>query len=110
MARFEQAVVVVLHSLEPGEVVTYGEVAAEAGFPGAARAVGRLLATSDGDLPWWRVVTSTGRLVPGHEEAHAARLRAEGVAVVDGRVVPEAGDAEGPGMPETRRARQTRGQ
>ena len=25
--------VVVLHSLEPGEVVTYGEVAAEAGFP-----------------------------------------------------------------------------
>lgn len=101
--------VTVLHSLGPGEVVTYGEVAAEAGFPGAARAVGRLLATSGDDLPWWRVVTSTGRLVPGHEEAHAARLRAEGVAVADGRVVHEGAQAAAPGMPESRRARQTRG-
>ena len=34
--------------LGPGDVVTYGEVAAEAGYPGAARAVGRFLATHDG--------------------------------------------------------------
>jgi methylated-DNA-protein-cysteine methyltransferase related protein len=106
MGRFEQAVVAVLHSLGPGEVVTYGEVAAEAGFPGAARAVGRLLATSDDDLPWWRVVTSTGRLVPGHEATHAERLRAEGVEVVDGRVAPAGPAAE---LPDARRARQTRG-
>jgi methylated-DNA-protein-cysteine methyltransferase-like protein len=86
VSGFEQAVVRVLQSLGPGEVVTYGEVAAEAGFPGAARAVGHLLATSGEDLPWWRVVTGSGRLVPGHEPDHAARLRAEGVAVVDGRV------------------------
>jgi methylated-DNA-protein-cysteine methyltransferase related protein len=88
MSGFEQAVVRVLHSLRPGEVVTYGEVAAEAGFPGAARAVGRILATSGDGLPWWRVVTATGRLVPGHEDEHARRLRAEGVAVGDGRVLP----------------------
>lgn len=87
MSGFEQAVVRVLHSLRPGEVVTYGEVAAEAGFPGAARAVGHLLATSGGDLPWWRVVTAAGRLVPGHEAEHARRLAAEGVAVADGHVV-----------------------
>lgn len=99
----------VLHSLGPGEVVTYGEVAAEAGFPGAARAVGRLLATSEDDLPWWRVVTATGRLVPGHEEAQAARLRAEGVEVADGRVVPAAPPAGASGTPKPRRARQTRG-
>jgi methylated-DNA-protein-cysteine methyltransferase-like protein len=80
-------VVRVLHSLRPGEVVTYGEVAAEAGFPGAARAVGRILATDGHDLPWWRVVTASGRLVPGHENEHARRLRAEGVAVADGHVV-----------------------
>jgi methylated-DNA-protein-cysteine methyltransferase-like protein len=85
---FEQAVVEVLESLVPGDVVTYGDVAAEAGYPGAARAVGRILATSDGDLPWWRVVTTTGRLVPGHEVEHARRLRAEGVDVIDGRVAP----------------------
>ncbi len=77
-----------LAGLRPGEVVTYGEVAAEAGYPGAARAVGRLLATSDGAHPWWRVVTATGRLVPGHEAEHERRLAAEGVTVVDGRVRP----------------------
>lgn len=74
-----------LRSLRPGQLVTYGEVAEEAGSPGAARAVGNILARSDG-LPWWRVVTSTGRLVPGHEPDQAARLRAEGVVVTDGRV------------------------
>ena len=39
-ADFTEAVVAVLEGLERGDVVTYGEVAAEAGFPGAARAVG----------------------------------------------------------------------
>jgi len=77
----------VVGGLRPGEVVTYGEVAAEAGAPGSARAVGRLLSTHAGDdLPWWRVVTSTGRLVPGHERRHARLLRAEGVSVTGGRV------------------------
>ena len=71
--------------LREGEVATYGEVAEEAGFPGAARAVGNVLARSDG-LPWWRVVTSTGRLAPGHEAEQARRLRREGIAVKDGRV------------------------
>lgn len=88
MSPFERAVVAVLRSLRPGEVVTYGEVAAEAGYPGAARAVGRILATSTDELPWWRVVTATGRLVPGHEAEHARRLRAEGVRVTDGHVRP----------------------
>ncbi len=65
--------------------MAYGEVAAEAGFPGAARAVGNLLRVTPG-LPWWRVVTATGRLVPGNEPDQAARLRAEGVKVRNGRV------------------------
>ncbi len=66
-------------------MATYAEVAEEAGHPGAARAVGNVLASSEG-LPWWRVVTSTGRLVPGHEEVQARRLRVEGVAVRGNRV------------------------
>lgn len=86
MSGFEDAVVRVLRSLRPGDVVTYGEVAAEAGFPGAARAVGNILAGGGDDLPWWRVVTTTGRLVPGHEPEHARRLRAEGVTVAGGAV------------------------
>jgi len=75
----------VLASLEPGEVVTYGEVATEAGYPRAARAVGNYLARG-ASAPWWRVVNSSGRLVPGHEKEQAAKLRAEGVEVGDGRV------------------------
>ncbi len=86
--RFDEAVGAVIDALAPGEVLTYGEVAAEAGFPGAARAVGRLLATSGSDHPWWRVVTATGRLVPGHEAEHARRLTAEGVRSVNGRIRP----------------------
>jgi methylated-DNA-protein-cysteine methyltransferase-like protein len=83
---FEDDVLAVLHRLGHGELVTYGEVAEEAGYPGAARAVGNLLRGSGASgVPWWRVVTSTGRLVPGHEVEHARRLRAEGVTVTDGR-------------------------
>ncbi|MFA9446804.1 MGMT family protein [Egicoccus sp. AB-alg6-2] len=88
---FRGAVVAVLQRLTVGEVVSYGEVAAEAGRPGAARAVGTLLRTSSEPLPWWRVVTASGRLVPGHEEEHARRLHAEGVATRDGRVVAVGG-------------------
>ncbi len=85
--ELEQAILDVLVLLEPGEVVSYGDVADDAGYPGRARAVGRFLATGAGAVPWWRVVNAVGRLVPGNEAEHAARLRAEGVLVRDGRVV-----------------------
>lgn len=77
----------VLRRLRPGELATYGEIAEEAGYPGRARAVGRLLAEDGARYPWWRVVTATGRLVPGHEVEHARRLKAEGVATDGRRVV-----------------------
>ena len=86
--EFEDAVLSVIKGLQPGEVMAYGEVAAEAGFPGAARAVGNLLRQSDvPDLPWWRIVTSTGRLAPHHDRRQAELLRAEGVTVRKGKVV-----------------------
>lgn len=89
MTPWEEAIDGVLRSLQPGEVVTYGEVAMEAGRPGAARSVGTFLAGSGGAYAWWRVVNASGRLVPGHEVEQADRLRAEGVEVdeVRGRVV-----------------------
>ncbi len=85
MTPFVAAVVGVMRRLQAGEVMTYGEVAAEAGYPGAARAVGNVMKQVDG-LPWWRVVAANGRLVPGHERRHAQLLRAEGVRVSDGKV------------------------
>lgn len=85
-SRFTEAAMRVLESLKPGEVVSYGEVAEQAGFPGAARAVGNLLKNTDG-LPWWRVVAANGRLVPGGEVRQATLLRSEGVTVKNGKVV-----------------------
>jgi methylated-DNA-protein-cysteine methyltransferase related protein len=87
VTEFQRRVAEVIAGLRRGEVATYREVAAEAGYPGAARAVGNLLALSDG-LPWWRVVTHDGRLVRGHEAEQARRLRGEGVRVAGGRVRP----------------------
>lgn len=86
---FEAAVLRVVCSLDPGDVVSYADVAREAGRPGAARAVGQVMARSDG-LPWWRVIHSDGRLPAGKEEAAAAQLRAEGHRVEGRRVMPAA--------------------
>ena len=88
MTPWEEAVDRVLLALRPGDLVTYGEVALEAGRPGAARSVGTILAESGGRYPWWRVVNASGRLVPGHEAEQARRLRREGIEVdlVRGRV------------------------
>jgi len=87
VSELEERALDVLRALTPGEVVSYGDVAEDAGFPRRARFVGHLLATTPVSVPWWRVVTSNGRLVPGHETEQARRLRAEGVLVRDGRVV-----------------------
>lgn len=88
LTPFEQAVFDVLTSTGPGDVMSYGDVAAEAGYPGAARAVGNVLAHSGGlGLPWWRVVTANGRLIPHDAPLQAQLLAAEGVTCRDGRVV-----------------------
>jgi methylated-DNA-protein-cysteine methyltransferase related protein len=86
MTERDQRIIDVIRSLREGEVVTYGDIAEDAGYPKLSRLVGRILATTDEDLPWWRVVNSAGRLVPGHEREQAAQLRSEGVKVTDGRV------------------------
>lgn len=83
---FERAVTEAIKRLQPGEVVSYDEIAQEAGFPGAARAVGNILARTEG-LPWWRVVRSDGRLVAPNAKKQARLLRSEGVRVRNGRVL-----------------------
>ena len=83
----DQRILAVIRSLREGEVVTYGDIAADAGFATMSRLVGRLLATSDDeDLPWWRVVNSVGRLVPGNEREQVALLKGEGVRCENGKV------------------------
>lgn len=85
-AERERRIVDVIRALREGEVVSYGDIAETAGYPRQSRLVGRILATSEFDLPWWRVVNAAGRLVPGLEEEQAALLRSEGVQLLIGRV------------------------
>jgi methylated-DNA-protein-cysteine methyltransferase-like protein len=82
----EQRIIDVLMALQPGEVVTYGDVAEVAGYPKLSRLVGHILATTGVDVPWWRVVNASGRLVPGHERKQTALLREEDVVVRGGHV------------------------
>jgi methylated-DNA-protein-cysteine methyltransferase related protein len=81
MTEFERAVLNVLRSLRSGEVVTYGEVAELAGYPGRARAVGRILASTEEDVPWWRVVGYGGRLLSPNPHEQERLLRKEGAAL-----------------------------
>jgi methylated-DNA-protein-cysteine methyltransferase-like protein len=81
MTPFEESVLEVLRSLRPGEVVTYGEVAEMAGFPGRARAVGRILRLTEEEVPWWRVVGHGGRLISPNPAQQADLLRREGYSL-----------------------------
>jgi alkylated DNA nucleotide flippase Atl1 len=86
MPSLRDAVHTVVLAIPPGQVLTYGEVAAEAGSPGAARAVGAVMASGEIPLPWWRVVAADGRLVPHNQDEHARLLRSEGVPLRNGKV------------------------
>ena len=81
----------VVASIPRGQVSTYGAVARAAGLPGRARQAGFALrvAPEELNLPWHRVLGAGGRIVfpktSRHFKEQARRLRAEGVAVKDGR-------------------------
>ena len=82
----ERRIVDVVMALREGEVTTYGDIAEVAGHPRQARLVGRILATTEVEVPWWRVVAAGGRIVSGHPDEQRALLRAEGVTVEGDRV------------------------
>jgi alkylated DNA nucleotide flippase Atl1 len=76
----------VVATVPSGQVTTYGEVAARAGSR-SPRLAGFVLANlADENIPWHRVVRSNGTPAPHLAAEQLARLRAEGVLAVDGRV------------------------
>ena len=87
MTEMEERFLAVIVALGEGEVVSYGDVAEDAGFPGRSRAVGALLSHTPIEVPWWRVVRSDGRLATPPTAGQAALLRGEGVILRGDRVV-----------------------
>lgn len=84
-SQFTRRVLSVVRRIPPGRVATYGDVAAAAGRPRAARAVGNIMRGGGGPgVPCHRVVAAAGRLggYGGNVGMKRALLRAEGVQVV----------------------------
>lgn len=87
---FTRRVLQVLRRLPAGRVASYGDVAVLAGRPGAARAVGQIMArASEPGLPYHRVVASDGRVggYGSHPQLKASLLAAEGLTIRRGRIV-----------------------
>lgn len=82
---FARKVYAALRRVGPGELVSYGELAKAAGSPGAARAIGRAMATNPVPMivPCHRVVSSAHRLggfsAPGGQRTKVRMLFIEGV-------------------------------
>lgn len=97
LADYASRVLDVVDSIEPGQVMSYGDVADFLG-DGGPRQVGRVLAQWGGGVAWWRVVHADGSLLAGHERAALAQYAAERTPLR-----PPAGD----GLPrvDMRRAR-----
>src|SRR5262249_17377225 len=86
---FTHRVLTVVRRIPPGRVATYGDVAAMAGKPRAARAVGNVMkGCSRRDVPCHRVIAAGGRLAGygGNEVLKRALLVAEGIVVSGSRV------------------------
>ncbi len=86
-AERERRIIDVLMSLGEGEVTTYGDIAEVAGYPKHSRLVGRILATTDADVPWWRVVNAAGVIRANDVRLQTQLLSEEDVVVRDGRVI-----------------------
>jgi len=81
-----------IRDIPEGSVASYGQIAEIAGIPRGARQVGwALRQLADGeDLPWYRVITASGRIAfekgTRQFKEQRKRLMAEDVAVIAGRV------------------------
>ena len=86
---FQRRVLSAVRRIPPGRVATYGDIAALAGKPRAARAVGNIMRTArEPGLPYHRVIGAGGTLggYGGNLQMKRELLRAEGIEVGTGRI------------------------
>ncbi|GIO20688.1 hypothetical protein J18TS1_37880 [Oceanobacillus oncorhynchi subsp. incaldanensis] len=86
MTPFTEEVIKIIREIPSGKVMTYGQIAREAGNSRAARQVVRVLhsMSKKHQLPWHRVINAKGQLAIPNEEGNweqRTRLEAEGVLV-----------------------------
>jgi O-6-methylguanine DNA methyltransferase len=109
MTNFTARVLAAVRRIPPGRVATYGDIAAIAGRPGAARAVGNIMRDCRAaDVPCHRVVSAGGRLggFGGEPGLKRSLLRAEGIVVRETRIRNFSGCRWAPGR-ATGRSRAT---
>ena len=87
-----QAIYLALASIPQGKVVTYGQLAAMAGLPHAARLAGRAIRDlpRGTELPWHRVINAQGKISlpedsPSYRE-QVQRLEKEGIKITKGKI------------------------
>lgn len=86
MQPFTTQVIHIISSIPEGKVMTYGQIAKEAGSPRAARQIVRILHSMSRkyQLPWHRVVNSRGEIALQDDEGASLQrmlLEAEGVYI-----------------------------
>ena len=80
--EYVEEVLALVEAIPPGRVMTYGAVAdalAESSGRNSARLIGNIMSRHGGAVPWHRVVNSSGRSAPGHEQEARQRLLADRV-------------------------------
>ncbi|MGD6877815.1 MGMT family protein [Bacillus infantis] len=86
MQPFTQRTIKIIKEIPAGKVMTYGQIAALAGSPRAARQVVRILhsLSRQEKLPWHRVISKMGEISikdPMLREEQRFLLEAEGITV-----------------------------
>jgi methylated-DNA-protein-cysteine methyltransferase-like protein len=80
--EYVEEVLSLVERIPEGKVMSYGAIAdalSDRSGRNSARQIGTIMSRHGGAVPWHRVVNSSGRLPPGHEQEARQRLRSEGV-------------------------------
>ncbi|EFM08624.1 Methylated-DNA-(protein)-cysteine S-methyltransferase DNA binding [Paenibacillus curdlanolyticus YK9] len=101
MEPFTLRVIEIIKGIPAGRVMTYGQIAASAGSPRAARQVVRLLhsLSMKHGLPWHRVVNAKGEIAIQDVEGRDTQLfllEQEGIVCAFGRIDLDKFRYEGP--------------
>ena len=87
-STFREAVYGLVGNIPAGRVMTYGQIAALSGHPGAAQVVGQIAHFGPPALPWHRVVNVRGGMASGFtwggRQGQAKLLSEEAVAINGG--------------------------